>query len=253
MQRFGDVDDPRRRILIRALAAGFFAASTGAGNAIAAGIFGGRPAKLPPGQSIYSVDGACKINGKPATIDSHIKPGDTVETGPRSQLIFVVGETSMLLRNDSNLMLSATADDPVSEIVGSMKLLNGKLLSVFAPGRPVRIETPSASIGIRGTGLYLEADPEQTYFCTCYGATHVAAKDDPQSTDTVVSTHHNKPLYVLPGNKNPGKSILPAPFKNHTDQELALIETLVGRELPQSFPALPDARYGVPSTRNYTP
>src|SRR5229473_3043582 len=46
---FGQLDDPRRRVLIQALAAGFFSS---AGSA-AAQIFGTPPKKLPAGQSIY--------------------------------------------------------------------------------------------------------------------------------------------------------------------------------------------------------
>ena len=48
--------------------------------------------------------------------------------------------------------------------------------------------TKNASIGIRGTGVYMESDPEQTYFCTCYGPADVTATDDPTSQETVVSS-----------------------------------------------------------------
>ena len=97
------------------------------------------------------------------------------------------------------------------------------------------MQTKVASIGIRGTGVYLEADPEQTYFCTCYGVADVAATNDPQSKETVAATHHDRPLYIL-ANEQPGKNIRLAPFINHTDQELMLIETLVGRTPPFVFP-----------------
>ena len=45
------------------------------------------------------------------------------------------------------------------------------------------------------------------------------------------STHHDAPRYVYAQEKN-GQRIVPAPLINHTDQELALIEALVGREPP---------------------
>jgi hypothetical protein len=90
-------------------------------------------------------------------------------------------------------------------------------------------------MGIRGTGWYAESDPDQTYFCTCYGTTDVSASNDPDSRETVVSRHHDKPLYIL-ADAERGKSIRDAPFKNHTDQELMLIEALVGRTPPFTFP-----------------
>jgi hypothetical protein len=59
--------------------------------------------------------------------------------------------------------------------------------------------------------------------------------DDPASTDIVVATHHDKPLYIT-SKAQAGKNIQPAGFKNHSDQELMLIETLVGRSPPFVFP-----------------
>ena len=76
MRPFGVLDDPRRRILIQALAAGFF---SGAGTA-AAQLFGRSPGPLPAGQSIYRVSGAVSVNSQPATLQTRIKAGDTVET-----------------------------------------------------------------------------------------------------------------------------------------------------------------------------
>jgi hypothetical protein len=119
-------------------------------------------------------------------------------------------------------------------IIKGFRMLTGKLLSV-SRNRSMQVTTATATIGIRGTGFYVEADPQQTYFCTCYGATDIAANDDKESRDTVVSKQHDKPLYILAGAK-PGQSIRSAPFINHTDQELMLIESLVGRTPPFVFP-----------------
>ncbi|MFP3556900.1 hypothetical protein SB861_40235 [Paraburkholderia sp. SIMBA_049] len=243
MSRFGEAEDPRRRLVIGALAASALVSVGRLEPVYAASLFGGVPRKLPPDQSVFSVDGTCTVNGKDVTTGTRIMPGDAVITGPRSQLIFVVGDTAMLMRDNSQLQIGTSADGNASGSAVTLVLSAGKMLSVFAPGRPVRIDTPTALIGIRGTGLYLETDPEQTYFCTCFGVTDVVAKDDPQSKDTVSATHHDRPLFIAGGNKTPGKAIRPAPFKNHTDQELALIETLVGRVLPPSFPSMPDSRY----------
>ena len=110
------------------------------------------------------------------------------------------------------------------------RLMTGKLLTV-SRSKGTQIRTSTATIGIRGTGYYIEADPEQTYFCTCYGLTDVESNDDPSSRDTVASKHHDKPLYIL-ANQQPGQNIRRAGFIDHTDQELMLIETLVGRTTP---------------------
>lgn len=234
MTRFGEAEDPRRRLLIQALTAGLFSTVLPGGNVLAASIFGTPPSKLPPGQSIYRISGSATVNGKEANLQTHIGPNDTVQTGKDSEIVFVVGGNSMILRGDSHVVLQAKQPDSESLLIAGLRLLAGKLLSV-SRSNGMKIQTSTATIGIRGTGVYLEADPEQTYFCTCYGLADVMASDDPESKDTVQSKHHDKPLYILAG-AQPGKSIRRAGFVNHTDQELMLVETLVGRTPPFVFP-----------------
>ena len=226
------IDDPRRQWLIQALAAGLFGPAMGLAQAQS--LFGNRPSKLPPGQSIYSLSGNVRVNDQPATLSTPIKPGDTLQTAKDSQVIFVVNTHSMILRGDSKLVIDAPADTSVAGyLIGGLRMVTGKLLSV-SRNSPMRVTTSTSTIGIRGTGFYVESDPEQTYFCTCYGATEVQATDDPESREQVVASHHDRPLYIVKdGGK--GKNIRSAPFLNHTDQELALIETLVGRKTPFVF------------------
>lgn len=246
MNRFDTIEDPRRRQLIEALALGAALAGIPAGSALAQGVFGSRPAKLPPGQSVYRIAGSAKVNGAAADLKTQIKPGDTIETGKDSEIIFVVGGHSMILRAESRMTIEGSGSAAAAFVLNALRLLTGKVLSVSRNAH-MRVTTPTATIGIRGTGFYSEADPEQTYFCTCYGVTEIAANNDPSSTDTVSAKHHDRPLYILA--KAPaGRSIRNAPFINHTDQELALIETLVGRTPPFVFSS--DA-YGGPRRREY--
>ena len=229
MRPFGVLDDPRRRILIQALAAGLFSST---GTAVAQ-LFGRSPGPLPAGQSIYRVSGAVSVNSQPATLKTLITPGDTVETAPNGEIVFAVAEEAFLLRGGSRMIIEKPPAR--SGLVTAMRLVTGKVLSVFGRGRPTRIVTATSTIGIRGTGVYAETDPEQTYFCTCYGVADVTANNDPTSKETVIATHHDKPLYIL-AKGQAGQNIRRAPFVNHTDQELMLIESLVGRTPPFVFP-----------------
>ncbi len=228
----GDQDDPRRRLLIKALVAGIFSNAVCSRQA-SAQVLGARPAPLPPGKSIYRIEGEVLVNGQPATLDTPIAASATIETGKNSEVVYVVGESAFLQRSESHVTLETREAD--SMIVSGTQLLTGKILSVFPSGRPVRMTTRNASIGIRGTGVYTESDPEQTYFCTCYGTADIVAANDPTSRETVVSRQHDRPLYILAG-EQPGQNIRAAPFINHTDQELMLIEALVGRTPPFVFP-----------------
>jgi hypothetical protein len=126
------------------------------------------------------------------------------------------------------------SEGAASLALAGLRLLTGALLSV-SRASPIRVETANASIGIRGTGWYAESQPDQTYFCTCYGTADIGSRDDPSSRQTVAATHHDRPLYVV-SDAPAGQRVRNAPFINHTDQELMLIETLVGRTPPFVFP-----------------
>jgi hypothetical protein len=132
-------------------------------------------------------------------------------------------------------------------VINALRLVTGKLLSVFGKTKH-RMYTPNATIGIRGTGIYIETDPEQSYVCTCYGVVDLFADKDKESRETIVSHHHNAPRYILT-NEQPGHNIRPAPFINHTDLELQIIESLVGRTPP--FLAAGGGSYTAPRRNDY--
>ena len=165
-----ETDDPRRRILVRMLAMGFFTGMTAEAQKVFAQILGSPPSKLPAGKSIYRVTGNVQVDGRPATVETAVKAGSTIKTGRDSEIIYAVGQSAYIARANTEVVIQSSTD---SSIVSGLRLLAGKLLSVFPSGRPVNLQTKVASIGIRGTGVYMEADPEQTYFCTCYGVTDV--------------------------------------------------------------------------------
>jgi hypothetical protein len=227
-----NVEDPRRRLLVKALAAGLVSGAVGM-RATSAPALGDKPEPLPKGKSIYRIDGQVLVNGQPATPDTQIVTSSTIETGKDGEAIYVVGESAYLQRSESQVTVETKEENGV--IVTGIRMLTGRILSVFPSGKPVRMTTKNASIGIRGTGVYMESDLEQTYFCTCYGTADIASAEDPTSRETVVSRQHDRPLYILTG-QQAGQNIRLAPFINHTDQELMLIEALVGRTPPFVFP-----------------
>ena len=163
----GEPDDPRRDFLVRLLGCGFFAAGGLAWRTAAA--MGRLPRELPPGKSIYELTGQVLVNGRPAREDMVIRPNDTVVTGPNSRIIFAVGKDAFLVRPNSRIVMEA---DNSNAIVRNLRLVTGKILSVLG-ARPARtrsfFRTPTATVGIRGTGLYMEAEPDLSYICTCYG------------------------------------------------------------------------------------
>lgn len=217
--------EARRRALLRWLGAGFF--MLGVRPTVQAGALGDAPGPLPPERSIYRLDGDILVNGRTADEHTPIGANDRIQTGPGSQVIFAVGQDAFVLREHSELHLSGRD----GLIVHGLRVVTGALLSVFGK-REHEVQTHFATIGIRGTGVYVEAEAERSYVCTCYGRTQITAAGAPEQTESIASVHHDAPRYI--GGEG-AQRIQPAPVKNHSDDELALIEALVGRTPPFSF------------------
>jgi hypothetical protein len=220
-------DDPRRSFLVDALGLGLFASANLVGIFQASYALGDVPNKLPEGRSIFRLEGIVTVDGVIADINTKINANSLVITGADSLVIFVVNTDAFVLRDNSELKMGGSG-----VLVEGMRMLSGKILSVFGKREtPHSISTTTATIGIRGTGIYIESSPELSYVCTCYGHTRIIANANPDVIEDVVTEHHDRPLYVLPASGG-NNLIIPAPIINHTDTELALIEELVGRETP---------------------
>ncbi len=179
--------------------------------------------RLPP-PGLHKMSGDVRINGLPARPGMAIGFGDTITTGAGSQAIYIVGQDAYLQRDQSTVSITGDA------LLRGLRILNGKLLSVFGKGNK-RIDTATATIGIRGTGCYIEAtaDAGKDYFCLCYGEAEIASLAHPQETETIRTQHHDHPLFLY---AHGPKMMAPATVVNHTDAELILLESLVGRVPP---------------------
>ena len=64
------------------------------------------------------------------------------------------------------------------------------------------------------------------------GILELARSADPSVVQDIVTTNHDKPVYILSTPSQQGELIIPAPIIDHSDSELGLIESLVGRKTP---------------------
>ena len=176
---------------------------------------------VPPG--VARLDGAASVNGREAKIGTPVNLGDRVVTGKSSQAVIVVGSDAFLMRSSTTIEVQGSQG-----ILSNMLVSAGQVLSVFSR-KPVAIKAASASIGIRGTGCYIEIYPESVYFCLCYGEALVEGPGMASARE-VKTTHHESPLML----RDDGgiMKVEPGPFQNHSDAELILLESLVGREPP---------------------
>ncbi len=174
-------------------------------------------------KGVYRVRGDARINGAPAREGMDVKARDAVTTAAGSEIVLVVNRDAFLMRANSRLEVGSGAADV-------FRIVTGALLSVYQPGQPKTLRTQTATIGIRGTAVYVESAADRTYVCTCYGEAELVPDGEPAARETVRTTHHDQPRYIMA--KGAPQMILRAPVVNHTDAELVLLESLVGRSVP---------------------
>jgi hypothetical protein len=211
----------RRRVL-RSIAVG--ATATGSfshliSDALAKG-------DLPTIPGINQLQGKVTVNGQEARVGTPVKLGDKVVTGRQSLAVIVVDKDAFLIRENSELVLNGRAN-----VFERASLLTGQMLSVFGKGRDRAIQARTATIGIRGTGAYVEVHDNRAYLCLCYGE---AAVDLAKGARFDLSTsYHEKPLWLYDDRSER------APFLNHKDSELEMMEALFDREPPFKGKDLP--------------
>ncbi len=112
--------------------------------------------------SIKTAKGSCSVHRGSQTIVAtegmHLQTGDRLETGADSHLAFIMRDgTRIVLGSQTDLTIDQFAYDPAHSKLalilnlgrGMLAYISGKIAS-FSP-EAVRVQTPVASIGVRGT------------------------------------------------------------------------------------------------------
>ncbi len=169
---------PRRRLL-KALAATGLLGPAGISGLIRDALAKG-DAPIRPG--LHKVRGEVVVNRRLATEGQLINPGDTIVTGANSEAIYVIGQDAFMQRELTTVSFGSEA------VKNLMRVVSGKILSVFGKGaRTIQVST--ATIGIRGTGCYIEEENHgaraRTYFCLCYGDVELTPTAAPRERETL--------------------------------------------------------------------
>ncbi len=213
---------PSRRRLLKTLAAAGLLGPAGISGLIRDALAKG---DVPIKTGLQVVRGEVVVNRRLATEGQLIKPGDTIVTGRDSEAIYVIGQDAFMQRELTTVSFGGEA------LKNLMRVVSGRILSVFGKGaRTIQVST--ATIGIRGTGCYIEEEnygaKARTYFCLCYGEVELTPSAAPKEAERYSTVHHDKPMYIHNDMTMP-KMMVPAEVINHTDAELELLEALVGR------------------------
>jgi hypothetical protein len=174
--------------------------------------------------NVVELRGDALLNGQRLNPQQTIQTGDSVETGPDSQLVFVVGTSSYLVRQNTRFTVERGA---TLNAVSVLRMLTGAVASVWGRGSTRQIVTPTLTAGIRGTGVYTEVFPQQSYrsyFCNCYGVVDMKAGPD----RTVSEAQYHQSFWGEVEAKN-GRFLTPAKAINHTDEEMEYLAKLVNQ------------------------
>ena len=204
---------------------------------------GGLPAAVAQQRSnVVEMVGDVLLNGRRMSPQQTIQTGDEIATGPASRLIFVLGNASFNVRQNSRL----TVERGITlHTVSLLRLLTGAVGSAFGRGPSRAIVTPTLTAGIRGTGVYTEVFPDQgnrSYFCNCYGTVDLQAGGNRALS---VSSYHQS----FWGEVEPkaGRFLTPAPALNHTDEEIEFLAGLIDQRTAWQIAG----RLGVKDGRGY--
>ncbi|MFY3385609.1 iron dicitrate transport regulator FecR [Paracidovorax sp. MALMAid1276] len=185
---------------------------------------GGWPAAWAQQRSnIVELRGDVQHNGQTLAAGTpvSIAPGDRVETGPGSSVVFAVGDSAFMVRQNSRVALEGETPTAVKVL----RVLTGAVASVWGKGTDRQVVLPTATAGIRGTGVYAEVFADQAnrgYFCNCYGTVELAA-----GGDRVLSQSDYHQAFWAEPEPRAGRLLTPAGAINHTDEELEFLAGLV--------------------------
>jgi hypothetical protein len=184
---------------------------------------GGLPAAIAQQRSnIVQLTGDATLNGMRLNPQQAIQTGDEIQTGPGSNLIFVIGNASFQVRQNSRL---AVERGNTLNAVSLLRLLTGAVASVWGKGVNRSIVMPTLTAGIRGTGVYAEIFADQgdrNYFCNCYGTVDMDAGNEKQ-----VSQADYHQAFWADATPRDGKFLSPARALNHSDEELEFLAGLI--------------------------
>lgn len=186
----------------------------------------------PRSAMIQTIEGDVRVNERPASVGTAVRTGDTIASGRGSYAVWTLDGDAFLIRQNSRVQISGA-----QTAATLFRLVTGRLLSVFATGGQRTLTATTATIGIRGTGCYLEAYRDRAYFCLCYGSAELESRSG--AKESLTSRYHETPRLIYADNRP--QPMISGPVVNHSDAELLMLEAMAGRRPPQTF--LDNARY----------
>lgn len=203
---------------------------------LTSGASAGAPDMSPPSGHVVSVNGtqAWIAEGKeriPLKPGLELRKGDVVQTGDQTsaKLLLGQGEVALLLKPNSTLLVQKAEKRDYRVVVKTGALLS-TVRKPVGEATHFSIQTRAATMGVRGTTLYVRDEPgKPVFFCPCHGKINVRSKDGSNAVD-FDSVHHDTPKLIAGGNSLLSARMTPMPGGyeiGHSDDEIADLQKLL--------------------------
>lgn len=174
---------------------------------------------------VHELSGEVLLNGAPMARSAGIRAGQTISTGRNGRIWFSVAGDAYFLRPGSELRLRPGGVR--DSVIDALRLVTGALGATFVRGGRRTLFAQTVTVGIRGTGIYVETTPQETYACTCFGSTELMSLSTGSMMETVaVSAQNHIARRIV------GEQVVAAPFERHTNEEISRLERIAGRPNP---------------------
>jgi len=134
------------------------------------------------------------INGNLTSKSFENLENNTIET-KKSKTIIKVQDDFYLIRPNTELQFKKNR---------LKNIIKGSVHAVFKKSKDeLQIKMPQGTIGIRGTSIFIDTEPEKdrSYFCNCYGVTDLYGKDG-KLVKSITSKGHVSGMFTDKGEFN---------------------------------------------------
>jgi len=176
---------------------------------------------------IFKKYGYVFLNNKKTNLSDVVSAGDIIKTSAYSYVILKFSNGAILRINPNSKIkienLENTKDDTFK-----VQLLIGSMLSHFSKRGKFKINTETATVGVRGTTFFTETlAKKQTVICACHGEINFYNKGNKKG---ISSDHHQVFSLKEKGFVKNIKSLVPSVKTGHNDDGIAELKRISKRD-----------------------
>ncbi len=176
---------------------------------------------------IFKRYGYIFINNKKANLNDNIKVGDVIKTASYSYVIIKFSNGSVI-RINPNSKLKIDKLETKKDNTFKLHIMLGSMLSHFSKKGKYRINTKTATVGVRGTTFFTKVENEtQTTICACHGNIDFS---DTTHEKLIKSDHHQVFSLNKQGFIKNVKPLIPNVLRLHNDIDIAELKTIANTD-----------------------